>query len=192
MTITHGTASCLVAGTKASLNHREQINFLSWTVNTKLSWNPSTSFGPETFKRKRTPSHHTFVPLNFYKGTEKKRCRKTTKTVLYIGCNWLWYYHFGPHATNFVGVYYKCFKLLCLPTTYVLFCVQWNNFHFPTRISGLVRINELTKHDRKKMNIPMGIKQKFVLRHINLSHVTKYYVFKQLIYDTNSYTVTSA
>ena len=150
MTITDGTASWLVARTKASLNHHDQINFLSWTVNTKFSRNPSTSFGDETFKRTRTPSHYTFVLFSFYKCTKKKTCSNTTKTVLYTGCNWLRYYNFGPYATNFVGVYYKCFKLLRLPTTHVLFCVQWNNFHFPTWISGLMRINELTKHDRKK------------------------------------------
>lgn len=72
MTITHGTASCLVARTKASLNHHDQINFLSWMVNTKFSRNPSTSFGAETFKRTRTPSHYTFVIFSFYKGTEKR------------------------------------------------------------------------------------------------------------------------
>jgi len=65
MTVTHGTASCLVARKKTSLNHHDKINVLSGAVNTKFSRNPSTSFVAETFKRTRTPSHHTFVLFNF-------------------------------------------------------------------------------------------------------------------------------
>jgi hypothetical protein len=90
MTITHATASCLVARTKASLNHHDQINFLSWTINTKFSQNPSINFGAETFKRKRTPSHYTFVLLNFYKGTEKRDAvaqPKPYRTQAAINCD---------------------------------------------------------------------------------------------------------